>query len=243
MTLYGSTAKQHSVSAVAVAFCPRPRRQIHQLLLRHRSTPPDAFAHDHDRQQVSWLAGHRFGPPSQRPCPSPVAFMVVSYPPTVAGAAADLYSRARTAFPWLALSGTTGHKRGIGSCRESNRLPPPCQTASPLKLPRGHTDDRLMPSSKPPIWRNDIDALAFQPGEHIGLCMVHRRAFRTLLRATPSPQECVEFFNAHQEAFQAAARAKLLRTQRRNDSEFSPNEPGCRPAVEKLGSRSRPFLG
>lgn len=41
--------------------------------------------------------------------------------------------------------------------------------------------------------------------------MVHRRAFRTLLRAMPSPQECVAFFNAHQEAFQAAARAKLQR--------------------------------
>jgi hypothetical protein len=76
-------------------------------------------------------------------------------------------------------------------------------------LPRDHTDDRLMPSSKTPIWCNDIDALAFQPGEHTGLCMVHRRAFRTLLRTTPSPRECVEFFNAHQEAFQAAARAKL----------------------------------
>ena len=68
-----------------------------------------------------------------------------------------------------------------------------------------------MPSSKTPIWRNDIDALAFQPGEHTGLCMVHRRAFRTLLRAPPSPQDCVGFFNAHQEAFQAAARAKLQR--------------------------------
>ena len=92
-----------------------------------------------------------------------------------------------------------------------NRLPLPCQTASPPELPRGHTDGRLMPSSKPPIWRNDIDALAFQPGDHIGLCMVHRRAFRTLLRATPTPRECVEFFNAHQEAFQAAAHAKLQR--------------------------------
>jgi hypothetical protein len=79
------------------------------------------------------------------------------------------------------------------------------------QLRRGHTDDRLMPSSRPPIWRNDIDALAFQPGEHSGLCVVHRRAFRTLLRVTPSPRECVEFFNAHREAFQAAARAKLLR--------------------------------
>jgi hypothetical protein len=79
-------------------------------------------------------------------------------------------------------------------------------------LPLGHTDDRLMPSSKTPLWRTDIDALAFQPGEHSGLCMVHRRAFRALLRATPSPRKCIEFFNAHQEAFQAAARAKLSRS-------------------------------
>ena len=93
LTLYGSTAKQHSVSAVAVAFCPRPRRQIQQLLLRHRSTPPDAFARDHDRQQVSWLAGHRFGPPSQRPVRPQWHSMVVSYPPTVAGAAAELCTR------------------------------------------------------------------------------------------------------------------------------------------------------
>jgi hypothetical protein len=70
----------------------------------------------------------------------------------------------------------------------------------------------MMPPSKPPIWRSDLDALAYQPGENSGLCMVHRRAFRTLLRIAPSPRECVEFFNAHHEAFEAAARAKLLRT-------------------------------
>jgi hypothetical protein len=68
-----------------------------------------------------------------------------------------------------------------------------------------------MSSSRTPIWRDDIDALAFRPGEHSGLCMVHRRAFRTLLRAAPSPQACIEFFNAHQAAFQAAAHAKLQR--------------------------------
>ena len=90
-------------------------------------------------------------------------------------------------------------------------MPSPARQRAP-KWPGRHTDDRLMPSSKLPIWRNDIDALAFQPGEHIGLCMVHRQAFRTLLRETPTPRECVEFFNTHQEAFLAAARAKLLRT-------------------------------
>ena len=68
-----------------------------------------------------------------------------------------------------------------------------------------------MPSSTTPIWRDDIDALAFQPAEHGGFCMVHRRAFRTLLRATPSPRDCIAFFNAHREVFQAAARAKLQR--------------------------------
>ena len=93
---------------------------------------------------------------------------------------------------------------------QSIAVPPP--DSKPAKLPWGHTDDRLMPSSKPPIWRSDLDALAFQPEEHIGLCMVHRRAFRTLLRVMPTPRECVAFFNTHQEAFQAAARAKLLRT-------------------------------
>jgi hypothetical protein len=87
-------------------------------------------------------------------------------------------------------------------------------------LPQGNTDDRSMPSSKTPIWRDDIDALAFQPGEYAGLCIVHRRAFRILLRATPSPQECIEFFNAHQEAFQAAARAKVLRSKLTTTSNF-----------------------
>jgi hypothetical protein len=77
-----------------------------------------------------------------------------------------------------------------------------------------------MPSSEPPIWRNDIDALAFQPREHVGLCMVHRRAFRTLLGTTPSPQQCVEFYTVHQEAFQAAARAKLLRTKPPSTANF-----------------------
>jgi hypothetical protein len=107
--------------------------------------------------------------------------------------------------------------------QSQNRLPfsiaiPVRQRAG--KLPRGHTDDRLMPSCKTPIWRNDIDALAFQPGEHTGHCMVHRRAFRTLLRAMPSPRECVEFFNAHQEAFQAAARAKLCRASLASTANF-----------------------
>jgi hypothetical protein len=68
-----------------------------------------------------------------------------------------------------------------------------------------------MPHSKTPIWRDDINALAFQPADHSGLCMVHRRAFRTLLRSAPSPQQCVDFYRTHRDAFQAAARAKVVR--------------------------------
>jgi hypothetical protein len=79
------------------------------------------------------------------------------------------------------------------------------------RRPAGTADDQLMPTSKTPKWRDDIDALAFQPAEHQGVCMVHRRAFRTLLRIVPSPRQCVDFYYTHQDAFQAAARAKVAR--------------------------------
>jgi hypothetical protein len=77
-----------------------------------------------------------------------------------------------------------------------------------------------MSQSKTPTWRDEIDALAFGLADHQGVCMVHRRAFRTLLRTTPSPQQCVDFFNTHQEAFQAAARAKVLRASVANTANF-----------------------
>jgi hypothetical protein len=77
-----------------------------------------------------------------------------------------------------------------------------------------------MPCSKTPIWRDDLDALAFQPADHAGLCMVHRRAFRTLLRTVPSPQECVDFYHTHSEAFQAAAGAKVVSASVTNTANF-----------------------
>jgi hypothetical protein len=60
-----------------------------------------------------------------------------------------------------------------------------------------------------PHWRSDIDALAFQPADHLGFCVIHRRAFRTLLKALPSPQQCLDFYFRHHRAFQAAAREKM----------------------------------
>jgi len=61
------------------------------------------------------------------------------------------------------------------------------------------------------IWRHDIDALAFQPDDYRGHCLIHRRAFRTLLRFSPTPEDCETFFHAHEDAFRAAATAKILR--------------------------------
>ena len=60
-------------------------------------------------------------------------------------------------------------------------------------------------------WRHDIDALVFEPEDHHGLCMVHRRAFRTLLRSSPEPGDCEVFFRAHEPAFRTAAGAKIRR--------------------------------
>jgi hypothetical protein len=60
-------------------------------------------------------------------------------------------------------------------------------------------------------WRHDIEALAFEPDDHHGLCMVHRRAFRTLLRSCPEPGDCEVFFRTHERAFRTAASAKILR--------------------------------
>jgi hypothetical protein len=60
-------------------------------------------------------------------------------------------------------------------------------------------------------WRHDIEALIFEPEDHQGSCMVHRRAFRTLLRFMPAPRDCETYFRTHEQAFRAAASAKIVR--------------------------------
>jgi hypothetical protein len=60
-------------------------------------------------------------------------------------------------------------------------------------------------------WRSDIDALMFEADGQHGLCMVHRHAFRTLLRSVPAPEDCLTYFRTHEHAFQAAAAAKISR--------------------------------
>jgi hypothetical protein len=41
--------------------------------------------------------------------------------------------------------------------------------------------------------------------------MVHRRAFRTLLKRVATADDCADFFHRNEAAFQAAARAKIVR--------------------------------
>ena len=59
-------------------------------------------------------------------------------------------------------------------------------------------------------WRADIEALTFQPDGRREYCVVHRRAFRTLLGFNPTSEDCESFFHANRGAFEAAASAKIL---------------------------------
>ncbi|WP_456731961.1 hypothetical protein [Bradyrhizobium sp. USDA 3364] len=60
-------------------------------------------------------------------------------------------------------------------------------------------------------WRGDIASLIFPVPEHGAICAVHQGAFRTLLGMEPAPEACIRHFERYQDAFRAAARAKILR--------------------------------
>ncbi|MTV14735.1 MULTISPECIES: hypothetical protein [Bradyrhizobium] len=60
-------------------------------------------------------------------------------------------------------------------------------------------------------WRTDIASLVFPVPDHRAICVVHRGAFRTLLGAEPVPEACIDYFERYEDAFKAAARAKIER--------------------------------
>jgi hypothetical protein len=60
-------------------------------------------------------------------------------------------------------------------------------------------------------WRSDLDSLSFQPRDHAGQCLIHRRAFKTILGFNPTPDDCTACFQQRESAFQAAAAAKIGR--------------------------------
>ncbi len=61
------------------------------------------------------------------------------------------------------------------------------------------------------FWRTDLNALSFQPPAHLGECLVHRGALRTLLRFDPTPADCERWFAGHCAALYRAAEAKISR--------------------------------
>ena len=69
-------------------------------------------------------------------------------------------------------------------------------------------------------WRSDIDSLSFQPRGHAGHCVVHRRAFATILGFDPTPVDCTACFQQRVSAFEAAAAAKISRAALAADANF-----------------------
>jgi hypothetical protein len=69
-------------------------------------------------------------------------------------------------------------------------------------------------------WRSDLDSLSFQPQGHAGHCIVHRRAFQTLLGFNPTPEECAACYLRGHDAFQRAAAAKITRAALAADANF-----------------------
>lgn len=70
------------------------------------------------------------------------------------------------------------------------------------------------------IWRLDIGSLSFQPRGHAGQCVVHRRAFATILGFDPTPEDCSACFQQRFAAFEAAAAAKISRAGLAADANF-----------------------
>lgn len=78
------------------------------------------------------------------------------------------------------------------------------------------------------VWRDDIDSLAFRPDSHAGWCVMHRRAFRTLLGFEPTPQDCLEYFDREQLAIRKAASKKTQRATIAPDQNFHLNSRDIR---------------
>jgi hypothetical protein len=78
------------------------------------------------------------------------------------------------------------------------------------------------------FWRDDIDSLAFYPIGHKGQCVIHRRAFRTLLGFLPEPRDCLAYFEAQRDIFQRAAEEKVTRASVQSDESFHLNSRDIR---------------
>jgi hypothetical protein len=70
------------------------------------------------------------------------------------------------------------------------------------------------------FWRPGLNALSFQPPAHIGECLVHRGALRTLLGFDPSPADCERWLAGHLAALHQAAADKIARARLPSHARF-----------------------
>ncbi|MDB6060136.1 MAG: hypothetical protein JWM78_239 [Verrucomicrobiaceae bacterium] len=82
------------------------------------------------------------------------------------------------------------------------------------------------------FWREDIESLAFRPAGHEGLCVVHRRAFRTLLGFEPTPENCLAYFEQEIILFQRTATEKIERKKIDLKTAFHLNSRDIRRAIK-----------
>jgi hypothetical protein len=90
------------------------------------------------------------------------------------------------------------------------------------------------------FWNVDLDALAFRPDGHEGLCLVHRLAFRAMLRDAPTPENCLRLATAWREAFEEAARAKIAARSLPGAARFHLNSRDIRRALSACGAGEPP---
>ena len=82
-----------------------------------------------------------------------------------------------------------------------------------------------------PVWREDIDSLAFRPSRHAGWCVIHRLAFRAFLGPRVARDACLAFFAANEARFDAAAAAKIGRTALAGEANFHLTSRDLRKAI------------
>ena len=70
-------------------------------------------------------------------------------------------------------------------------------------------------------WVEKFDALEFRPKGHKGTCVIHRLAFRAILKISgPTASQCLLFAKKYKRYFEEAARTKINKAQFEADRRF-----------------------
>ena len=70
-------------------------------------------------------------------------------------------------------------------------------------------------------WVEKIDSLEFRPTGHKGTCVIHRLAFRVILKnARPTASQCLLFAKRYKSYFEEAALTKINEAELEGDRRF-----------------------